>query len=102
MTLVRYTTRPGRADGNEALARAVFDQLHQSAPKEIAYGLFRNGDEFTHVFINFTKDDSAAVTELPAFVEFQKELATRCDVAPQIIRVPATLVDCYGFLRSST
>jgi hypothetical protein len=42
-------------------------------------------------------DESAAVTELPAFKIFQKDIGERCEVAPQATRVAAELVDSYGF-----
>ncbi len=50
VTLVRYTTKPDRAAENEALSRAVFTQLHSAPPAGIAYALFRDGNEFVHVF----------------------------------------------------
>ena len=97
VTLVRYTTKSDRASENEALARAVFTQLHQNVPQDVAYALFRNGNEFIHVFLNLKADESAAVTELPTFVAFQKDINDRCEVPPQVTRLAAELVDDYGF-----
>jgi hypothetical protein len=99
-TLVRYTTRPGQAAGNEGLARAVFAQLRTDPPDDLAYALLRDGNEFTHVFLNLKEDESARLTELPAFKTFQQDIASRCEVPPQVTRVAAHLVDSFGFSRS--
>ena len=97
MTLVRYTTKPDQTADNEALSRAVFAQLRDYAPDDVAYALLRDGDEFIHVFLNLKADESASLTELPAFKAFQKDIAARCEVPPQVTRLAADLVDCYGF-----
>jgi hypothetical protein len=99
VTLVRYTAKPDRAAENEALARAVFTQLHESAPKDLAYALLRHGNEFTHVFLNLKEDEAATLTELPQFLKFQKDIAERCEIAPQVTRVAAELIDSYGLGR---
>ena len=59
VTLVRYTTKPDRAAENEALSRAVFAQLRNAPPEGVAYALFRDGDEFIHVFVNLKEDDAS-------------------------------------------
>jgi quinol monooxygenase YgiN len=97
VTLVRYTTKPEHAAENEALSRAVFEELRGNAPTEVAYALLRDGNDFTHVFVNLKVDESAAVTELPTFKEFQKDMEKRCVVAPQVTRVAASVVEAFGF-----
>lgn len=97
VTLVRYTTKPDHAAENEALSRQVFAQLRSDPPKGVAYALLRDGNEFIHVFLNLQADESAAVTELPAFKTFGKDIAERCEVPPDVTRVAAQLLDCYGF-----
>ncbi len=99
VTLVRYTTKPEHAAENEALSRAVFDQLRGAQSQDVAYALLRDGNDFTHVFLNLKADESAPVTELPAFKTFQKDIAERCVVSPQVTRLAAHLVDCFGFGR---
>jgi hypothetical protein len=98
VTLVRYTTKPEHAAENEALSRAVFAQLHRDSPSELAYALFRDGNEFTHVFVNLKADDATVLTDSSAFIKFQRDIATRCEVQPQVTRVAATLVDSYGLI----
>jgi hypothetical protein len=97
VTLVRYTTKPGRAAENEALSRAVFDQLRDAPPKDVAYALLRDGNDFIHVFLNLKSEEAAPVTELPAFKSFQKDIAERYEVEPQVTRLAAHLVDSFGF-----
>ena len=97
VTVVRYTTKPEQTAENEALSRAVFAQLRSSPAGGVAYALFRDGNEFMHVFLNLKADESAAVTELPAFKAFEKGIVERCEVPPKATRVAAQLVDSYGF-----
>jgi hypothetical protein len=97
VTLVRYTTKPEQAAENEALSRAVFAQLRSRQPPKVAYALLRDGNDFIHVFLNLQADESAAVTGLPAFKEFEKGMSERCPAAPNVTRLAAQLVDCYGF-----
>jgi hypothetical protein len=99
VTLVRYTAKADRAAENEALSRAVFAQLRNAPPEGVAYALFRDGDEFIHVFLNLKEDDSAPVTELAAFKAFQESIADRCEVQPKATRLAVALVDSYGFSR---
>jgi quinol monooxygenase YgiN len=102
VTLVRYTTKPDHTAENEALSRAVFAQLRDAPPDGVAYALFRDGHEFTHVFVNLKEDESAAVTDLPAFKAFQDGIAGRCDVQPKATRLAVQLVDSYGFRASAS
>src|SRR3569833_2532541 len=97
VTLVRYTTKPERAAENEALSRAVFGQLHTVQPEGVAYALFRDGNEFIHVFLNFKEDESAPVTELPTFKAFGAGVVERCEVPPHATRLAVQLVVCFGF-----
>jgi hypothetical protein len=97
VTVVRYTTKPERSAENEALSRAVFAQLRSDPPEGIAYALFRDGNDFIHVFLNLRADDPAPVTELPAFKAFSQEIKERCEVQPDANRIIASLVDSYGF-----
>lgn len=96
LTMVRYTTKPDRAEENEALSRAVYDELRANAPAHIAYALFRSGEDFVHLFINTEADSSDAVTELPAFKLYARDIADRCVVPPESTRLSLDLVEAYG------
>jgi quinol monooxygenase YgiN len=100
LTLVRYTAKPDRADENEALSRAVFDELRKSTPANISYALFRNGTEFLHLFVNTETADAAVLTELPSFKAFGKDHSTRCVAPAEPVRYEMQLLDSYG-LKSS-
>ena len=97
VTLVRYTTKPDRAAENEKLASAVFQQLRTERPEGLAYALFRDGNEFVHVFVNLKADDAAPLTELPTFKTFTAGIDERCEVQPKPMRLAAQLVESYGF-----
>lgn len=98
VTLVRYTTQPERADENETLSRAVFRELRSTAPNGVLYALFRDGNDFVHLFVNLNGEDSDAVTELPSFKAFAKDSGARHQAAPEVLRLGARLVDSYGGL----
>ena len=99
VTLVRYATKPGAASENEKLSRAVFEELRAKPPKDVAYALLRQGDEFAHLFVNMREADSEAVVGLPTFKAFQKNSGDRFAAEPEIVRFDFNLVDSYGFAR---
>jgi hypothetical protein len=101
LTLVRYTVKPEQIAENETLSRAVFDELRAATPNHAAYALFRNGREFIHLFVNPVADDSAAVTGLPAFKTYQKDLAARCEAPVQVLRLGVDMLDSYGLSADS-
>ena len=96
VTLVRYTTKPGRGDENEALSRAVFAGLRATAPAHISYSMFRAGDDFFHLFINSEGDAAEPLTELPAFKAYVADIAARCVAPPTVTRIDANLLEAYG------
>jgi hypothetical protein len=100
VTLVRYTTKPDRADENAVLSLAVFAELRTTAPDHVAYALFRNGTEFVHVFLNLEADDSSVLTELPSFKAFSEGGADRYEAPPNVTRLGLQLVESYGFARA--
>jgi len=101
VTLVRYAAKADRADENEALSRAVFAELRAAAPDHVAYALFRDGVDFVHLFVNTADDDSSAVTELPSFKAYAKDVVERCEEPPQPTRLGLRLLESYG-LPSAT
>lgn len=97
VTIVRYTTRPGRAEENERLARGVFGELAKAPPRPFAYALLRQGDDFLHLFLNLEDDDADGVVELPSFKAFAAGGAERWIAPPEIARHSMRLVAAYGF-----
>jgi hypothetical protein len=100
VTIVRYAAKAGRADENEALSRAVFDELRVRQPRGVAYALCRADDDFLHVFINFESDSADAVVELPSFRAFTANASERQVAAPDAVRISTEVVDSYGFERA--
>jgi hypothetical protein len=96
LTFVRYTVKPDQITANEALSRAVFREMRGNAPKDVAYGLFKRDADFVHLFINLRADDSEAVTGLPSFKAYSKDVALRCAGPIEQIRLGLELVDSYG------
>jgi hypothetical protein len=96
VTVVRYAAKPEFAQENEALSRAVYEELRREAPAHITYALFRGGNEFLHLFINAKEDSSDPVTALPSFKAYQKDILSRCVEPPKATRVNFDLVDAYG------
>ena len=97
VTLVRYAAKPDKADENEALSLAVFNELKVVKPEHVAYALFRNGVDFVHLFVNLRADDSSAVTELPTFKAFAKDVDARSEAPPEATRMTLNLLASYGF-----
>ena len=96
VALVRYTAKPERAAENEALSRRVFDELRAKAPDHIGYALFRDGDDFVHLFVNLQADDAGALTDLPSFKAYAENVLERCEAPPEQTRLSVRLLDSYG------
>lgn len=96
VTLVRYAAKPDRADENEALSLAVFNELKITRPDHVAYALFRDGVDFVHLFVNTRDDDSSAVTELPTFKAYAKDVVARSEAPPEPMRLTLNLLASYG------
>ena len=90
--LIRYRVKPGRAEENAELVRAVYAELAELSPPGFRYATFRDGDTFTHVAFG----DSPLET-LTAFARFREGLDERCEEPP---RVSHDLVGEYALLFS--
>jgi hypothetical protein len=97
-TVVRYTTRPDRADENQALIEEVYAELTSTAPPGLRYMTFRldDGVSFVHVASIETEDGSNPLGTTAAFAAFQRDLGDRC-VAPPAV-TGATLVGAHRFV----
>ncbi len=97
--VVRYRTKPERADENQALVEAVFASLARSRPDGLRYATFRMADgvSFVHVASVETADGVNPLDGIPEFAAFGREVADRCDELPQV--QVATLVGSYRFLE---
>ena len=95
--MVRYRVKPGRAAENEALVRAVYEELRQTQPAGIRYATFKldDGVSFVHIASVETGDGRSPLADLTAFREFQKGIADRCDDPPVVAELHE--VGSFGF-----
>jgi hypothetical protein len=97
VVIVRYKTKPDRADENQALVERVFAELDANGPAGLRYASFRlaDGVSFVHVASVETDDGTNPLNQTPAFAEFVREIADRCEEGP--VASDATLVGSYRF-----
>ena len=83
-TIVRYQTKPDRAEENQRLIEAVFVELAEREPEGFTYKVFRldDGVSFIHVVIEHDVDDPHSLQDLPAFQSFVSGIGDRCDAPP--------------------
>jgi hypothetical protein len=93
-TVVRYTTRPGSADENEKLIKAVFAQLAEQMPEGLRYVAIRLDDGVSFMHLAVLEDDHNPLASLPAFGQFVSAIGERCTDGP--VPVNGTVVGAYG------
>jgi hypothetical protein len=91
--IVRYRTRLEAAEENRRVVEAVFASLAELKPNGFAYTTYRLADGVS--FLHLARLDGAAnpLATLPAFAEFQRDLARRCVETPT--PTEATIVGSY-------
>jgi len=84
--MVRYRVKPERVKENEALVRAVYDELARAKPAGLRYATVKldDGVSFVHLASVDTADGHNPLSDLAAFREFQREIGDRCDQAPVV------------------
>ncbi len=93
-TVIRYRTKPERADENQKLIEDVFAELAERRPAGLRYASYRQGDgtSFMHV-VTVDGDAPNPLVGLDAFGRFQADIAARCDEQP--VATDATVVGSY-------
>ena len=96
-TIVRYRTKPDRADENQALIQAVFAELAEAQPAGLRYASFRMADgvTFVHLAEVDTPDGANPLTTTAAFTAFTADIGERCEEAP--VALAAEVVGAFGF-----
>ena len=85
---IRYRTHPERAEANQRLVEAVFKELEARSPEGLRYLVLRTADgAFFHLVAFDDGGNTSALTTLPAFQEFQRELRSRCVEPPEPVEV---------------
>lgn len=92
--IIRYRTRPEAADENSRLVEAVFASLAELKPIDFWYTTYRLADGVSFVHVARLDGPENPLTTLPAFAEFQRELAQRCVERPAPSE--ATVVGSYA------
>jgi hypothetical protein len=82
--LVSYRVKEDRVTENEALVRAVYEELHASPPAGLRYGTFKRQDGVSFVHLAETEEGENPLPALHAFQQFQAGLADRCERQPQV------------------
>jgi len=97
--MVRYRVAASRAEENERLIAAVFEQLHDTRPAGLRYASLKLGDGlgFVHLVSVDTVGDENPLTALPAFQSFLAGLRDRCDEPP--VSTAWEPVGAYGFFE---
>src|SRR5258708_34227345 len=82
-SMVRYKVRPDRADENEALVRAVYEQLDRERPEGLHYATFKLPDGVSFMHIVFESDEPGRIlNDVGAFKAFVADTATPSEEPP--------------------
>jgi hypothetical protein len=92
--VIRYTTKPERAEENERLIRNVFAELARQNPEGLRYAAFRLDDGVSFVHVATFDGDTNPLTASAAFGEFQSGVQDRCAEGPT--PADATIIGSYG------
>ncbi len=92
--VVRYRTKPGRAEENAELVRAVFAELAADGPEGLRYVTLRLEDGVTFVHVALIEGATNPLASSAAFGRFQSEIADRCEEGP--LAMDATVVGSYA------
>jgi hypothetical protein len=97
VVVVRYKTKPERAEENQALVEKVFAALDATAPAALGYATLRlaDGVSFVHIASIETDDGTNPLTETAAFGDFVRDVGDRCEEPPAAS--DATVVGAYRF-----
>jgi hypothetical protein len=82
--MVRYRVKPGREAENEALVRAVYEELASVQPEDFRYATF-TFDERSFMHIAFEEGDGPApLPGLASFAAFTRDIGERCEEPPVV------------------
>jgi hypothetical protein len=91
-TVVRYTTRPGKAEDNAALVEAVMAELAETRPPGLTYRVLRLDDD-TFVHVAEVVGPENPLLDSPAFQAFTADIGDRVQ-GPPVVR-SATVAGSY-------
>jgi len=83
--VVRYKTKPEKAQENERLIESVFEELRVKSPDGVRYLALRLADgSFVHFVATEGAGDANPLRELASFRSFQSGIKERCLEPPQV------------------
>jgi hypothetical protein len=82
--MVRYRVKPGRAEENEELVRAVYAELAARQPAGMRYSTSRLEDGVSFVHLHESDGTAPALGEFEAFRAFQSGIRERCEEPPVV------------------
>ncbi len=91
--VIRYRTKPERADENERLIREVFAELADHRPDGLQYATFRLDDGVSFVHVAVIEGEVNPLQSSTAFAQFQSEIGQRVDEGP--VATDAAVVGSY-------
>jgi hypothetical protein len=97
--IVRYKTRPEKADENARLIEATFAELRAKAPQDVRYLALRLGDG-TFIHFSIADGENSPIPSLDAFKAFQSGMKERCIDPPQQ-SLDVTIVGNYRMLAET-
>jgi len=95
--LIRYTTKPGRADENQRLIEAVFLELREARPDGVRYMVLRMADDSFAHFVELGGTANPLQT-LEAFRKFSGTAGERALEPPVASEV--TVIGDYRMLEN--
>ena len=93
--MVRYKLKRDRVEEHEALIRAVFGELAESAPEGIQYGAFKAPDGVSYVHLAFIGAPKNPLDAIAAFKAFTARIQERCVEPPELTELEP--IGSYGF-----
>jgi hypothetical protein len=93
-SMIRYKVQLDRADENESLVKAVYEQLGRERPEGLHYATFKHPDGVSFMHIVFESDQPGRIlNEVAAFKAFVAEIESRCEEPP--VATELTIVGSY-------
>ena len=94
--VIRYRTKPDRADENEQLIRDVFTELSEQRPEGLHYAAWRLDDGVSFVHVAVVDGEVNPLNASAAFAAFQAGIGGRVEEGP--VPADATAVGSYRLL----
>jgi hypothetical protein len=93
--MVSYKVKKARVEEHEALIRAVFAELAETAPEGIRYAAYRKPDGVSFVHVALIEAKKNPLDAIAAFKAFTAKIGERCDEPPEALELVE--VGAFGF-----